>query len=297
MTYRPVEKKAKLSLPPLSPSILAAESSAESSSDSDSSSSSEDDKEHTPSTLLETNQSQSNTTMAITKPSAQKSSSNSDSSSSSEDDKEPIPSTLLETNQSQSNTTMAITKPSAEGYPSSTSYGECFEILLIGVLDPNESVTGFGNWPQSSDTNLSKSRLLAYAKTPLDKLSVIHRKKSLEGTEPTPKALVPPNSSSTFHYTIPTHILDKLRTSSPMLSLLKSYYTHPSLKKKFSYTWLERAVQAFTLKMVQVQSQYHIESHDIFIGATAMSAKRVINPKFDDVLLTVVGIQNPSYGT
>ena len=58
------------------------------------------------------------------------------------------------------------------------------------------------------------------------------------------------------------------------------------MKKKFSYTWLEKAVKAFTLKMVQVQSQFHIEFQDVFIGATAMSAKRVVNHIYDDELLS-----------
>ena len=104
-----------------------------------------------------------------------------------------------------------------------------------------------------------------------------------------------PQNMSRLHYTISPHILKKLNTSSPVLSLFKSYYAHSPSTKKFPYTWLERAVQAFTLKMVQVQSEYHIESHDIFIGATAISAKRVINPKFDDVLLTGFGEETKSF--
>ena len=38
--------------------------------------------------------------------------------------------------------------------------------------------------------------------------------------------------------------------------------------------------------MVQVQSECHTKSHDIFIGSTVMSARRVVHHIYDDVLLS-----------
>ena len=269
VSTRKSSRLASSSQKPLSAAILAAadysESAAESSSSSGSSSSSDDEEEN--------KRSGSTPKVAI-----------------------PSNDTInLKSNIPPNTSTTSSTQPIAEGYPSSTSYGEGFEILLRGVLDPKERVTGSGNWTPSGDMNHTNSSLLGFAKTPLDKFSVIGSKKSTEATKPTPKAIVTPKSSSTFHYEIPTHIQNKVVTSSSMLTLLKSYYTHPSLKKKFSYTWLEQAVKAFTLKMVQVQYECLTESHDIFIGSTVMLAKKVVNAVCDDVLLSVFAYEKQAF--
>ena len=87
------------------------------------------------------------------------SSSSSDSSSSSKDEDEPnrggsSPKIAMKSNDtinlnsniSPNTSPTSISQPIAEGYPSSTSYGERFEILLRGVLDPKERGISFGNW-------------------------------------------------------------------------------------------------------------------------------------------------------
>ena len=67
----------------------------------------------------------------------------------------------------------------------------------------------------------------------------------------------PPNNMSTCHYAIQPYIAKKMNTSTPVLNLLESYFSHLQLRKKYSYIWLEKAVEVFTLKMVQVLNQFH----------------------------------------